>query len=80
MTEDKDFVATREDVIDTVLAPIRARLIDDYRIIEYLEKQIEKMKCCENCKHHRWTYGDLDCGLKYSCYDTNYDKWELAEW
>lgn len=41
--------------------------------------QIKKMKCCENCKHHYWNYGDLDCRLNYSCYDTNYDKWECKE-
>ena len=41
-----------------------------------LEKQIEKMKCCGNCKHHRYTYGELECvtkGYENKC------KWELAE-
>ena len=44
--------------------------------IEELEQQIEKMKCCENCKYR-------DCN-KTSSYQTcwyckNKDKWELKE-
>ena len=48
------------------------------RIAE-LEAQIEKMKCCENCKHHRfWVI--LGCDLMYDieteCLKTK-NKWEL---
>ena len=28
-----------------------------------LEKQIEKMKCCENCKHHGYMGNELICHL-----------------
>lgn len=44
--------------------------------IEELKAQIEKMKCCGNCKHHRYTYGELECVTK-GC--ENKSKWELAE-
>ena len=44
--------------------------------LEAKEKQIEKMKCCGNCKHHRYDYGELECVTK-GC--ENKSKWELAE-
>ena len=41
-----------------------------------LQKQIEKMKCCENCKHsYHDRYHTLQCIR--NC--INFDKWELAE-
>ena len=40
------------------------------------KEQIEKMKCCGNCKHHRYDYGELECVTK-GC--ENKCKWELAE-
>ena len=36
-----------------------------------LEKQIEKMKCCSNCKHSRTEYEH--------CKTDKHEKWELAE-
>ena len=42
----------------------------DKHIVE-LEKQIEKMKCCFNCKHSRTEYEH--------CKTTKHEKWELAE-
>ena len=39
---------------------------EDY--IKSLEQQIEKMKCCENCRH------PITCNI---C--NNYDKWEIKE-
>lgn len=38
---------------------------------ERFEKQIEKMKCCYNCKHSRTEYEH--------CKTTKHEKWELAE-
>lgn len=46
-----------------------------------LKQQIEKMKCCTNCKHHNFSY------MPYCCNKNNIaihswnlcDKWELAE-
>ncbi|WP_294429195.1 hypothetical protein [uncultured Treponema sp.] len=49
------------------------------RIAE-LEAQIEKMKCCENCKHHYWAGGaDLCCRLRENeCKDKiKLEKWEF---
>jgi len=51
------------------------------KIIKKLKRQIEKMKCCENCKN--WV--DSDCVLsaplkcKRWCEDWQDDYWELAE-
>lgn len=46
-----------------------------------LNEQIEKMKCCGNCKHYIY-----DCGERYCEYDAtrekdceNKNEWELAE-
>ena len=38
--------------------------------IEELGEQIEKMKCCYNCKHSRTEYEH--------CRTDKYEKWELA--
>ena len=41
-----------------------------------LKAQIEKMKCCENCKHsYHDRYHTLQCIR--NC--INFDKWEIAE-
>ncbi len=45
-----------------------------------LQAQIEKMKCCENCKHHYWAGGaDLCCRLRENeCKDKiKLEKWEF---
>lgn len=52
----------------------------DVKIME-LEQQIEKMKCCENCKHKK---SDVDrCELLMytmnACLCKNKDKWEIKE-
>ena len=51
--------------------------------IETLEKQIQKMKCCENCKHHSFLVDELKCNLmsyddEFECLKTK-SKWELFE-
>lgn len=45
-------------------------------VIEQLEQQIEKMKCCEICKH---SYHDRDHTLRCIRNCISFDKWELAE-
>ena len=44
---------------------------------------IEKMKCCENCKHHRFWGNELDCKLeldkRFECDNNNHKYWELGE-
>ena len=43
-----------------------------------LEAQIEKMKCCENCKHH--DIEDYTCNIICSISGCNKNsKWELEE-
>ena len=42
---------------------------DSQRLIEHLKEQIEKMKCCENCRHYSRTYGN--------CY--SYDEYQSCE-
>ena len=52
---------------------------------EQLEKQIEKMKCCENCAHmdarNQMMYGEPDeCQIDVGyCFDYGYPNWELKE-
>ena len=48
--------------------------------ISYLEAQIEKMKCCGNCKHENDSNTDYYCeDCKRFAGETNIEKWELAE-
>ena len=42
---------------------------DNQRLIEHLKEKIEKMKCCENCRHYSRTYGN--------CY--SYDEYQSCE-
>ena len=57
----------REDLIETYLAGAEPR---EKRIAE-LEAQIEKMKCCVNCKHSRTEYEH--------CKTDKHEKWEIKE-
>ena len=55
----------------------KGRLIDSVR---ELEAQIEKMKCCGNCKHRYFIGDELECRLLdngINCDDE--EKWELSE-
>ncbi len=52
--------------------------------IKALKAQIEKMKCCDNCKHRlkvlEMEVLDLDKDeLREPCNSCNYDKWEIRE-
>jgi hypothetical protein len=54
---------------------------------EELKAQIEKMKCCENCKYNSYWGDELHCnyGLKEALQEDklveckNMDKWEINE-
>ena len=51
--------------------------------IETLNELIEKMKCCENCKHHSFCGDELKCNLmsyddEFECLKTK-SKWELSD-
>ena len=48
---------------------------------EQLKQQIERMKCCENCKHHSFWGNELKCNLldyntEFECLKSK-NKWEL---
>ena len=46
--------------------------------IAKLEEQIEKMKCCQNCKNLlSLEYGEFSCDLYGEC--NHFSKWELKE-
>ena len=48
------------------------------KIIMALKEQIEKMKCCENCRHYSHTYGHCYSYDSYqSC--TSLSNWSLAD-
>ena len=55
--------------------------------VQELEAQIEKMKCCENCKYNSYWGDELHCnyGLKEALQEDklveckNMDKWEIKE-
>lgn len=71
-----DECKTKEMMIDAYVTGAEPR---EKRIAE-LETQIEKMKCCENCKHHYWAGGaDLCCRLRENeCKDKiKLEKWEF---
>lgn len=51
--------------------------------IETLNELIEKLKCCENCKHHSFWGDELKCNLmscddEFECLKTK-NKWELSD-
>ena len=61
-----------------VIAELEDKLANaDYQIegrdlkIKDLEKQIEQMKCCTNCKHSRTEYEH--------CMTNKHEKWEIKE-
>lgn len=50
--------------------------------VKLLQAQIQKLKCCENCKHHSFWGDELKCNLDY---DTEFEclktksKWEMVD-
>ena len=66
-----------------IITEILWKAVDELEHIKELKKenkqlkqQIEKMKCCENCRHsYHDRYHTLQC--RYNC--LNFDKWEITE-
>ena len=68
-------------------------MVSDYKYcleeIEELKQQIEKMKCCGNCKHNSKFWLDIDNAYGYRCkekikskvddFDEGCSYWELEE-
>ena len=50
------------------------QLIDE---IEQLKKQIERMKCCQNCNNWNWKHNRCVKKLKGDCFKRS--KWEMKE-
>jgi hypothetical protein len=47
--------------------------------VENEQLQLEKMKCCGNCKHYSRTYGLCQYSLGDEDYDCGDRKWEMEE-
>lgn len=86
MTKESELKYAISNLVDNLICYKRegesqADLITD------LEKQIEKMKCCQNCKYSSYWGNEVHCnyGLKEAvledklveCHDM--DKWELKK-
>lgn len=61
---------TYEEKLDEVLEWQKQQAEKDRRIKE-LEAQIEKLKCCYNCKHSRTEYEH--------CITDKHENWEIKE-
>lgn len=79
LTEDSTLGDCHEVIIDLFDLNKQIDKVEMGKQIEELRKQIEKMKCCQNCKnYHGMTQRFRDCCLFiHEC--KNYDKWESAE-
>lgn len=63
------------------------RVVSYEERIAELEEQIEKMRCCENCKYNSYWGNELHCnyGLKEALQEdklvecNKMDKWEIKE-
>lgn len=76
----KELKQQNNNLIEMLKAEREVRVNDDYlkRVCEF-ETQIEKMKCCENCKYYEYTdiCGDVFCKKHCSAYPLS--NWELKE-
>ena len=66
---------------DVKIADLEEQNSQMFNTIALQEQQIEKMKCCENCKHKKSEVDRCEL-LMYSmnaCLCKNKDKWELKE-
>lgn len=57
---------------------------EDVNTIKLLNKQIEKMKCCQNCLHYRYFTSDIsECAMSFvtsqDCRRKDFYKWESKE-
>lgn len=69
-----------EQMLQTSCKPIVCPL-PETEAVKILLEQIQKMKCCENCKHHSFWGDELKCNLlsyddELECLKTK-NKWEL---
>ena len=72
MTKDKISMALKDPILQQGLEIICKENAE-------LKKQIEKMKCCENCRYYSRTYGHCYSYDSYqSC--TSLSNWSLADY
>lgn len=79
------FTAIQKDVFELEKAYNEAEELLDkqieetYKLFEEnveLKAKIEKLKCCQNCKHHYWLYEELSCRIHKIDVDTC-NSWEM---
>ncbi len=83
MTKEELEKATGQELIDErnycgvdgyygdYLDNVNAEMLKRFNRLAELEAQIEKMKCCANCKHSRTEYEH--------CRTDKHEKWEIKE-
>ena len=84
MTPQEHFEAARDYAIETILSEnklLKNNASELTRENAGLKAQIEKLKCCENCKHHCFWGNELNCRtLSYDeelkCIKTK-EHWEI---
>lgn len=74
----------QEDQIINGIYDFQAKKIAD--LIQHQTEQIERMKCCYNCKHAYMDCDELMCDhinadgdYNFACEDNNHKDWELKE-
>jgi hypothetical protein len=69
--EVKHELAKKTDVNNSLVGQVARLEIENAELKEELKAQIEKMKCCTNCKHTRTEYKH--------CLTEKLENWELIE-
>ena len=64
-----------QSLVNLILSFIEPR----EKCIEELEKQIEKMKRCEICKHYRWNHCSYEIHISEDCIQNKLKHFELKE-
>lgn len=57
--------------------PFVCGCLPETEAVKILKAQIQKMKCCYNCKHFENYDMKIDCVRDRNCH--SFDKWELKE-
>ena len=76
--KDKISIALKDPVLQQGFEIICKNLTELEKENAELKEQIEKMKCCENCRHYSHTYGHC---YSYDSYQNckSLSNWRLAE-
>ena len=73
MTKEECEIETSKAIME-----MRNQIVELEKENAELKEQIEKMKCCENCRHYSRTYGYCySCDSYQSC--TSLSNWSLAD-